>query len=208
MNKETTKVHVDSGAEAVIIELLSNIFDDVAYMDPATVRQNIELATSGGFSKSDRSIRAGLANYLISHFALIYTGLVVNKEFRETFKDAVDLEICFDNVSPYEKASIRNTMSDGKPVSSKGSFVIDTGRYSDSVYKKLNEKLSLSFSKLTKHDETISQAINDLSDDDKIIIGFCVSNFMYLIRAFDKNSTFKNYVRYIIESVSQTLNVL
>lgn len=200
-------VKVDPIAEAAIVELLSNLFNDVAYMDADTVRHNIELATENGMSKSDRSIRVELANYLLSHFSLIFVGLVVNEEFRETFKEAVSVEIALDNKDEAFVKNIRSEMQDGESSPSKGNFVVNFGVYNDNIYRKLNGKLSSSFDKITQYDDTMSELIDDLTDDEMIGIGFCVSNFMYLIRAFAKNPLFANYVKTVVHNVQNTLGI-
>lgn len=200
-------VKVDPIAEAAIVELLANVFNGVAYMDADTVRHNIELATDDGMSKSDRSIRVELANYLLSHFSLVFVGLIVNKEFRETFKEAVSVEIALDNKDEEFVKRIRSEMQDGANLPTKGNFVVNFGSYNENIYKKLNGKLSNSFSKITQYDDTMSELIEELTDDDMIDIGFCASNFMYLIRAFAKNPLFANYVKTVVYNVQVTLGI-
>lgn len=201
-------VKVDPIAEAAVVELIANVFNGVGYMDADTVRHNIELATEGGLSKSDRAIKVELANYLLSHFSLIFVGLIVNAEFRDTFKEAVSVEIALDGKSNEFVQKIRREMNEGEYLGeSKGSFVINLSRYNDSIYKKLNGKLSLSFSKITQFDDTVSMLIDELTEDDKISIGFCASNFMYLYRAFAKNLLFANYVKTVVSNVQGTLGI-
>lgn len=205
---EVMDVKVDPIAEAAVVELLANVFNGVGYMDADTVRHNIELATNDGLSKSDRAIKVELANYLLSHFSLIFVGLIVNSEFRDTFKEAVSVEIALDGKSEDFVRKIRKEMNEGESMGeSKGSFVINLSNYNDNIYKKLNGKLSLSFSKITQYDETVNLLMDELSDDDKISIGFCASNFMYLYRAFAKNMLFANYVKTVVSNVQSTLGI-
>lgn len=200
---------VDFIAENAVTELISVVFSNIAYMDPETVRSNMELASEYGMSKSDRSIKVDLANYLLSHFSLIYTGLIVNSDFRDTVVEAVAVEIALDSKPAGFVQQIRSDMQNNKSLVSdrKGIYVINLGRYNDSVYKKINAKLFDSFDKVKKFDKAIDYATDNLEDDAKIRIGFCVSNFMYLIRAFSKNPLFTRYVKTIIHSVQHQLGL-
>ena len=206
-NTNVENVNVDPTAESAVVELLANVFNSIAYMDPDTVRHNIELASEGGMSKADRSIRVELANYLLSHFSLIFVGLVVNKEFRDTFKEAVSIEIALDNKDKDFVKQMRQEMKDSNPGESKGNFVLNFGNFNENVYKKMNLKLSDSFSKITEYDETIGELSSELSEDDMIDIGYCASNFMYLVRAFAKNNMFANYVKTVVHNVQETLKI-
>lgn len=200
---------VDFIAENAVTELISVVFSNIAYMDPETVRSNMELASEYGMSKSDRSIKVDLANYLLSHFSLIYTGLIVNSDFRDTVVEAVAVEIALDSKPSGFVQQIRSDMQNNKSFVSdrKGIYVINLSRYSDSIYKKINAKLFDSFDKVRKFDKAIDYATDNLEDDAKIRIGFCVSNFMYLIRAFSKNPLFTRYVKTIIHSVQHQLGL-
>ena len=201
------KVNVNPSAEAAVVELLANVFTSISYIDASTVRRNIELASEGGMSKFDRSIRVELANYLISHFSLIFVGLIVNKDFRDTFMEAVSVEMALDGKNEAFVAKIRDEMTENLPKVSKGNFVLDFSAYNDNIYKKLNTKLSRSFDKISEFDATLDQFASELSDEDKINIGYCVSNFMYVIRAFAKNQLFSNYVKSVVHSVQEQLDI-
>lgn len=202
-----TKPVVDATTEKAMVELLSNLFSSVAYMDPETVHHNLEMACENGMSKSDRSIRAEFANYCINHYALIFIGLVVNKDFREMFAEAVSVEIALDTKSEDNIAKIRKSMLDGKNHPSKGNFVLDFSRFNDAIYRKINGKLAASFDCIKEFGDTLDDFIEKLSDTDKMDIGFCISNFMYLIRAFAKNQLFDDYIETVISSVQEQLSV-
>ena len=194
-------------AEAAVIELLTNTFDGVAFMDPDAVRQNIVFA-SGGFSKDDRSMRMELANYLLAHFAVIYAGLVINDDFRNTFMEAVSVEVALDSETPEFVQSVRSEMADKNPRESRGDFVVDLSRYDDSAYRNINAKLSSSFGKVVRFGSSIDNFAAMLSDDAMIDIGYCVSNFMYAFRAFSKNAAFAGYVKSVVHSVENTLGIV
>ena len=176
-------------------------------MEPSTVRHNVELACEGGMPRDDRSIRAELANYLMSHFSLLYIGLIINKEFRDTFVEAVSVEIALDDKDEEFVNNIRKDMQDGRPKTSKGNYVINLSSYNEKVYQKLNGKLAESFDKVIQFNDAITEIAADLTDEECSEIGFVASNFMYLIRAFAKNPLFANYAKSVLHTVQEQLDV-
>lgn len=200
-------VFVNDVAELAVVKLVSTIFSDVAYMEPSTVRHNVELACEGGMSREDRSIRAELANYLMSHFSLLYIGLIINKEFRDTFVEAVSVEIALDDKDEEFVNNIRKDMQDGRPKTSKGNYVINLSSYNEKVYQKLNGKLAESFDKVIQFNDAITEIAADLTDEECSEIGFVASNFMYLIRAFAKNPLFTNYAKSVLHTVQEQLDI-
>ena len=200
-------VHVDVVAERAVTTILFNIFDTIAYMDPDVVRHNIELACKGGMDDPDRHIRVELANYLMSNLAVIVAGLVVDQGFRSDFIDAVVMEMELDNMDPEFVSSKRKEMHTVAANASKGDFVLDLSVYNDGIYRRINEKISGGFFKMLEYDAAIDSFIADLSPQDKADIGFCVSNFMYVIRAFAKNDLFADYVKSVVKHVKDELGI-
>lgn len=202
---DATITKVDAIAESAVVELINILFKDIAYLDYETVYHNVKRACD--MDKSDRSIRAERANYLLNHFEMFYIGLIANAEFRESFKDAVSVEIALDDEPEDSVREIRMSMHDAKKPESRGNFIIDLSKYNDGVYKKISGMISDSFGKVKAYESVVDELSAELSDDAKIEIGFCMSNFMYLIRAFSKNDMFFNYVRSIIRSVQKELSI-
>ncbi len=96
----SVSVCVDDHAERAVVALLANMFESVAYVDADTVRKNIELGCRGGFSRSDRSVPEEVAEYLMRHAGMIFLGLIINEDFRDTFMEAVAIEEALDTKSP------------------------------------------------------------------------------------------------------------
>ncbi len=198
-------VKCDVTAELAIKAILKNVFEGVAYLDQDTIENNIALACKGGMSEADRSIRFGLANYLMNHLGFIYLGLIVNAGFREAFKDAVSIEMGIKGLSEVEEAEIRTELKSGKNYKNEGHFTIDLSRFNESIFVKVNEQIGHSFMPLFDYGDEIDEYIDALTDDDIIENGFCVSNFMYLIRAFSKNEIFAEYVKSVTYDVEGNL---
>ncbi|MCR5673654.1 MAG: hypothetical protein K6F87_08080 [Lachnospiraceae bacterium] len=212
VNYDHINVYVDETAEGAVVELLSNVFGQIAYMDADTVRRNIELACEGGFKPDDRSISADTADWLMDSFSLIFAGLIVNSDFRGALMEAVSVEIALDNrtddfirktrleMQSYETGEVKK---DGE----KNEYVIDLGRYNDDIYRSINKRLSDSFGLLDSYENAIDHFVRELVKEDKLDIGFCVCNWMYLLRAFSQNHLFTDYVKLLLDSVRWELSI-
>jgi hypothetical protein len=200
--------NIDMTAENTTVDMLDTLFGHIAYLDPDTVRFNLGLASEGGFTKEDRSIRFELANFLMNNFAYVFLGLVINPEFRDSFIQAVKLEIGIDYTDNETKAQMRRDirLPEMHKKSSKGDYVVDLSKYDDHIFRVINKKLSGSFEKVSDYNDGIDQVIAAMTSNDMINVGFCVSNFMYLIRAFSKNDLFVDYVKTVVSSVKDTLS--
>ena len=215
MNSE---VQVNPITETMVVELIDTMFKDVLYLgvdaddntkeksalDPETIYTNLQLACEGGMSRADRAISRDLAMYLIKHFGIIYMGLISNVTFREMFVDAVDEEIALDDSDEDTVRVIRGDMREGETPFSKSKFVLYFSTTNNDVYDKLSHMISDSLDALMPFAKEIEELTDELSTEAKIQIGFCINNFMYLIRAFAKNPTFANCVKEVIENVKRS----
>lgn len=203
------EIIVDPKSEAAVVELLANIFTSIAFMEPGTIHRNIKLASDGGMTKYERSICVDFTNYLLKHFSTIFLGLIINEEIRKTFKEAVCIEVALDNHDEDYVKNIRNAQKEDCLSTDKNKrtdvYVVNLSAYNENTYKKLNKMISESFTKIEIYDETLDSIIDELTDEDKIDIGFCVSNFMYLLRAFSKNQLFATYTKTIINTAEEIL---
>lgn len=204
-NKAVPKV--DVRAEEFVTRLLSTLFTDVAALSDSVIRKNVELACETGFPKADRTIKSETANYLLKNFGVIYLGLISNNVFRDSFKDAVAVEISLDEKSDEFIRDIREDMRDGEEEPSKGNFVLDFSTYKPAVAEKIGTMISDSLAKISEFEDEFNTLVDELTEEEFIVIGFCISNFAYLIRAFDKNIVFMHYVKDVISIVRKELNI-
>lgn len=207
--KMYNEAKVDGLSENAVVQMLAGIFNDVSYMIPEDVRHNIQCASEGGFSLEDRTYKASTINYLISRFSLIFVGLLSNKEFRQAFVDAIAMEQNLEDQSSEKQKEIREDMNAIKVnnAGSSASMVLNLSDYNDAVFKKINSKLFDSFTKLDGYDDAIDDMINHQSEDSKDEYGFIVSNFAYLLRAFDKDTVFFAYVSSVLKSVQNSMGL-
>lgn len=197
----------DAYAEDFIVALIGEYFGNIAAIDDKTLRENIVLGCENGFSEEDRSVRAELVDYLFDNFSVIYLGLLVNDDFRSSFKKAVDLELDLADKSRSYIRDVRQQLRDGPVLPSKGNVVIDLSRFDLAAAKEVSVRVRSSMDKIAPFSDEFNSIVQEVTDPDAAVIGFCISNFMYLIRAFDKNPTFENYVRSIVKTVGTNLGI-
>ena len=200
---------VDDLSENAIVQMLAGLFNDVTYMIPEDVRHSIQCMSEGGFSVEDRTYKTSVINYLISRFSLIFVGLLSNHEFRQAFIDAIAMEQNLEDQTPEQQAEIRADMNTVKIKNAESSprMVVNFSHYNDSVFKKINAKLLESFNKMDGYDDAIDDMINHQTEDCKDEFGYIVSNFAYLIKAFDKDTVFFAYVSSVLKHVQNTMGL-
>lgn len=201
----SSEVQLNALTEQMVVGIIDDMFGDVGFLDPEIVNQNLMLACDGGMSRSDRAISSDLAMYLINNFGIIYMGLISNSEFRSIFTDAVDEEIGIDSLSDEEAIQIRKQMLGNEKPASKKRFVLDFSKNNTDVFDRFVKMFSDSLDMLLPYADELDELTDELDDEAKARIGFCISNFMYLIRAFAKNRTFAACVKEIIETVQSGL---
>lgn len=207
--KMYNEASVDSLSENAVVQMLAGLFNDVAYMTPEDVRHNIQCASEGGFPLEDRTFKVTTVNYLLSRFSLIFVGLLSNAEFRKAFIDAIAMEQNIEDQTPEKQKEIRKDMNVIKLKNSNNGtqMVFNLTNYNDEVFKKINAKLFDSFTKLDGYDAAIDDMIDHESEESKDEFGYIVSNFAYLIRAFEKDTIFFAYVSSVLKNVQQTMDL-
>lgn len=187
------KPMVNQQTEQTVVGLMLDIFEPIAHFDINAVKANIELSCEGGMSTEDRTIKRDKVNYLLDNFAIVVIGLVVDNQFRDTFKKAVTVEL-----------SHRGENSDNTDVVNSADsdiIVIDFSRFNEQLYRNIHSRLIDSFEYTSDFAINVDEFADELTDEDMSDIGLCVSNFLYLLRAFSRNDEFWNYVHDAIEKV-------
>ncbi len=195
----------DNVAEIAVVELLSNLFDGVAYLDIEVVKRNIELSCAGNSDSYDRTISKKRANFVLKHMGVIYLSLLLNEEFRDTLTEGVSIELAFDKipkeeVEEYRKALLKKPHDPAEPM-----FVIDLSKFDDNIYRALNKTLSESFDAVSAYDEGIEEVYDEMTEDAYMKIGFVFSNFFYLIRGLSHNDVFYKWVQDVIKGIEEEL---
>ena len=192
-------------AAAGLVEMLRNMTGGFAILSDEVLNNNLRLMTSGGMSYEDRTLSFECAEYVMANMAYMFMGLVLDPNFKKQFIDALNVELQIDDQPANVREQTRASMKDGKPFASKGSIVLGVTQFVPAIQDDLSRKMSEGFTKLDPYAAEFDAAVSAMSVEEKVQIGFIVSNFMYLIRAFSKNDMFMSYVVTVIEKVKATL---
>ena len=192
-------------AASGLVEMLRNMTGGFAILSDEVLTNNLRLMTGGGMDYEDRTLTFECAEYVMANMAYMFMGLVLDSNFKKSFVDALNVELQIDDLPANVKEKTRASMKDGKPFASKGSIVLGVTQFVPAIQDDLSRKMSEGFSKLDPYAAEFDAAVAGMSVEQKVEIGFIVSNFMYLIRAFSKNDMFMSYVVTVIEKVKATL---
>ena len=190
-------IKVNPISEQFVVELVDLLFGKISYISADEFRKNVELLCDGGFSLKDRTIRASVIETLFDKFAYLFIGLVTDSDFRADFVKAVEFELYYDKCG---SETIRKSMRDHmyKPEfeirKDTPYLVVDLSKVNDGIIKMISRSILKSFDKVADLDDTIDSLMKDMTPQDRTEVGFCVSNFAYLIRAFSQNHKFTNFV--------------
>jgi|GEM_PF-2524411 len=200
---------VQSGklAEDYISALIADNFGSTVAVDYKTIRENTLLGSELGFPEEDRTIRADLVDYLLCNFSLIYLGLLVNEDFRNKFREAVEFEMELADRSKDYSKDRRTQVQGGLSEPSEHNVIINLGSFNLSVARNISGRIKASMDKLTPFAEEYNSIVREVTDEDAARIGYCICNFMYLIKAFEKNPSFRNYVRKVVKAVGDGLGI-
>lgn len=206
-------------AFGMVKELFDTAFPPIGYFDEEAIHRNFLLAC-GGMNIEDRTIHKAIGDYVLNHFYFITTGLLLNEDIRQAFKDAVEIEISLEKENEYVKAAARREIEREAVALINNAYMeiikenemfgtcytIDPAAYNDDIYNYILPMIDKSLNVNEQFADEISEAIDEISEDVLITNGFILSNWMYLIRAFDKNRIFMSYVVTVIEKVKELLN--
>ena len=188
---------------ADFVNVMRSMVGQFAFLNDDVIMQNIKLANGEGMSMEDRTISFECADYLMSNLAFVFMGLVLDKNFKQAFLDAVMVELQLDKKDPQEKSKIRASMKDNKTYQSNGSIVIGVTAFMPTIAADLMSRMTQSFTSLSSYADEFDAEVARLTSDQKMENGFIFSNFMYLIRAFTHNDMFMSYVITVIERVKE-----
>ncbi len=199
--------NIDS--ETTVVRMIGDIFSDVAYLDADTLRENIFNGCDSWTHEKYRTIDKGVADYLMDNLATIFMGLILNESFRDVFVEAVSIEVSLEQREGFDKdefiSGIRQSMKSENVALSGDSYTINLEEYNEDTLNMVESKLAESFEKVSNYSDAINLIADELDYAAKVDIGFCISNFMYLIRAFALNQVFFDYTRKIVDSVKESL---
>ena len=192
-------------AMADFVSVMKEMVGGFALLSDEVINNNLKMAAGNGMSIDDRTISFECAQYVMSNFAYICMGLVFDVNFRDSFVQSLSLELNIDSLPTSEKEQLRASMKDNQPYKSDGSIVLGLTTFTPMVEKDLMDKMMAGFAKLDPYADEFDNQVANLTQQDKVNLGFIFSNFMFLIRAFTHNDMFMGYVVTVIERVKETV---
>jgi RNAse (barnase) inhibitor barstar len=199
---------VNEAAIENFVSILKSIVEPFAIVSEDVVKKNIDLACGHGMSADDRTISFECAEYLMANFAYIIMGLVLDNQFKDTFMDCLKIELQIDSKPEDVVKKIRDEMKDHSEYKSIGSIVIGITGFTPATEERFMNEMSNGYAELDRYADEFDAAVDKLTNEQKLELGFIFSNFMYLIRAFTHNDYFMSYVVTVIEKVKATIGII
>lgn len=204
-NNRATIPDSDMGEEvttaASLIATMRQMIGPFAILNDKVIQKNVNLAAGLGMTNDDRTISFECAAYLMNNFGYIIMGLVIDQSFKDSFADAVLIEMNMDSKSAADQKKARDAMKGKVPFSSEGAMVFGVTQFIPKVTKQLMSGMQSSFDALEAYGPEFDKTVESLSHDYKLELGFIFSNFMYLVRAFTHNDLFMSYVVTVVEKI-------
>ena len=199
----------DPIAKEFVKKLINSMFAELAVLSDSIIDENIGLLCEGGMSVDDRTISAEAVNYLTRNCGVLILGLLSNDVFRDTFKEAVGLEITLDERDEDFVKNIRGEMTKNVPfgADSGKKYVIDLGTFDRKTADRIADNLFEGLNSIKDLEKEFNELSDELTKDQAITIGFSISNFAYFLRAFSHNPAFSAYIRDVVAVVREELDI-
>jgi hypothetical protein len=192
-------------AAAGLVSLIKDMTGGFAVLSDKVLQQNIEMMMNPDIPLEDRTISLFQLDYLATHVAHILMGLVFEDKFRQTFVDALNIEIKLDEETPEDRRRIRAGFNLGGDLNRTGSITLGLTELSASARDAVNAKVAKSFDMMEPFKQEFDAAVGKLAIEKRVELGFIFSNFMYLLRAFAQNEVFFSYVTNVVDRVKESL---
>ena len=157
-------------------------------------------------TKTINHISKETADFILDNYGLLTMGLIVNEDFRNTFVEAVAIEIALDDMVEKRVADIRTEMG-YQGIDKADCSVVNMDDYINYDYDEVKSRINGSFRKLDAYADAMAILIDELDDKAMEDIAYIDINYMYLLRAFDLNPTFLDYVTIVVKNVKEDLSL-
>lgn len=195
-----------SGYTRDFMESMRHMIGGFTILNEDVIEKNLRLMAGDGMSNEDRTMTFDCADYIMSHLAYMFMGIVLDAKVKKAFIDAVSIEITMDTLPEEERIKRRKEMKDeSTDTSANGTIVFGLTTFTPNAVDYLMDKAHNSFNELDAYADEFDSASAQLTDSQKAENGYIFSNFMYLIRAFSHNDIFFGWVVTIIEGVKKKL---
>lgn len=169
-----------------VLQLISATWADVALIDKQVLQYNVSLMSHGGADISERMVPKKRAYFLLDNYYKIFMAMILSNEYRHLARLAVDVAMMTEPYDDgYESPEFRNS-ADSK------NFYINLARYDKRLSSEVINRIVKSNEAISKYYPVIDYAMSVLTEEDRLDIGYCISNLHYFIRAFVRCEEFVN----------------
>lgn len=203
MNANVNKNSQVMTSEAVLLSTYVNTVSTVCELDKGIVSANFDVVNSNTWNENERLISLPMAVYISEHFNAMFVGIVFNFDgARDTFGQAIDTEMLLDEMAPETRARERARMSNSRVADKSHAVEMGVSNYNSQILAAFMDNLSKSHAKFGPNFSRIfEEKVNALTEEDKMILSFIFSNFIYIIRAFNNNGMFVDKVIDVVTRV-------
>ena len=157
-------------------------------------------------TKTINHISKETADFILDNYVMLTMGLIVNEDFRNTFVEAVAIEIALDDMVEKRVADIRTEMG-YQGIDKADCPVVNMDDYINYDDDEVESRINDSFQCVEAYNDAMAILIDELDDKAMEDIVFIDRNYMYLLRAFDLNPTFLDYVTTVVKNVKEDLSL-
>ena len=187
---------VNSQTLYCVLQLIDSTWSDIAIIDRDVLQENLELLTDSITDIGDRTISKKRVNYLLDNYFMLFLLLALSAEYRDLIKFAVESNkkehyLMRDSANPEYKNN-----------SDSPDMYIDLSKYDAKIASTVVSKIMKSMEQATKYRVVMDYAITYLPAEDKLKIGYCISNLFYLIRTFATNNLFMSDTKKFVSMVN------
>lgn len=181
---------------AILLNTYLNTIKDIAFIDSDIVNHNTKLIDNGGLNE-DRQVSLESVMFIAENSAYLLSMIVFDyKKIRDIIANALEIEF---QIEESENKAVKRALllsQAGLVDAMPSTYHIQLGvtSFSNNVMKQLMHLAGQGLSGCGKLDEKVSAAIKELTDVDKENIGCMLTNYIYLLRAFNYNPVFVNKI--------------
>lgn len=181
--------------QSIVFDTYSDIIGVFCKLDDAIVKAN--MASIENFKDdNERLVSLPMAVFVSEHFGTILAAAVLDfYGFRDVLGQAIDTELQLDDMSVEAKQLERSKMSNEKIKDKSHAIEMGVSFYNHSILMTLLENVAKSHARFSdEFVQTLEQKAASLTEEDKMLMSFIFSNFIYLVRALNNNGKFVDAV--------------
>lgn len=186
-----------------VYNVVMNLLKDFAILDEGFLKLNNNLYDTDAVLDSEREVSFDVMAYLADNLGVLCAAMAMDyRHCRDAIAAELEYEMSMNEMTAQEHIVARNkVLVKDDPIPFTYSMHIGITTFSETLIVELLNKISDSFTRVDRspNADVINKAVESLSNEDKLIIGMIVSNYMYFVRGCNHNAKFLATVTQTIE---------